>query len=99
MEKSWTPLPIPRGPTSFLSVKQVSLGNYHAALLTSCGQVYTWGWGKMGQLGHGNDTNLSEPKRVQISCAKQISCGTKFTVVLTKFGELLSFGENDQGNF
>lgn len=97
MEKSWTPLPIPRGPTSNLSVKQVSIGNYHAALLTTCGQVFTWGWGKMGQLGHGNDANLSEPKRVQVSCVNQISCGTKFTVVLTKFGELLSFGENDQG--
>lgn len=97
LEQTWTPLPIPRGPTFVLSVKEISLGNYHAAMLTKCGQVYTWGWGKMGQLGHGNDENLFEPRRVQIACAKQVSCGTKFTVVLTKFGELHSFGENDQG--
>lgn len=97
LENTSTPLPIPRGPTFILSIKEISIGNYHAAMLTNCGQVYTWGWGKMGQLGHGNTEDLFEPRRVQITCAKQISCGTKFTIVLTKFGELHAFGENDQG--
>ena len=33
---------------------QVSCGEYHSAALTGSGEVYTWGDGGDGQLGHGD---------------------------------------------
>ena len=31
-----------------IAVSQVSAGDYHVAVLTSCGKVYTWGCGEFG---------------------------------------------------
>jgi alpha-tubulin suppressor-like RCC1 family protein len=44
-------------PTDFLlkvDVVKMSCGNYHLAVLTNEGQLYTWGRGNHGQLGLGN---------------------------------------------
>lgn len=44
-------------PTDFLlkvDVVKISCGNYHLAVLTNEGQLYTWGRGNYGQLGLGN---------------------------------------------
>jgi len=35
------------------SFKQVACGTDHTVALSSSGEVYTWGWGKEGALGHG----------------------------------------------
>jgi hypothetical protein len=35
-------------------VKQVAAGSDHSMVLTGGGDVFTWGWGYYGQLGHGN---------------------------------------------
>ena len=36
---------------------QVSLGNYHAMALTESGEIFSWGRGVSGQLGHNKMTN------------------------------------------
>jgi son of sevenless-like protein len=93
------PIVLPRpGPLATQPVTQVSLGNYHAALVTRTGQAYTWGWGSLGQLGHGDGNSKSEPTHVlSLYAVHQVQCGTKFTAAVTLFGELYVFGENEQG--
>lgn len=93
------PAVLPRsGPLAMQTVTQISLGNYHAALATRTGQAYTWGWGALGQLGHGDGNSKSEPTHVlSLYSVHQIECGTKFTAAVTLFGELYVFGENEQG--
>jgi hypothetical protein len=97
LRASPSPVPIPRGLSTGVPIKSISFGNYHAALLTKHGHVFTWGHGQHGQLGHGDYNNLMEPKQVKITCVKQICCGTKFTVALTQFGEVHAWGTNERG--
>ena len=47
-------------------VKQVVCGKEHCMLLTEHGQVYTWGGGSRGQLGHGTLASEERPRSVMI---------------------------------
>ncbi|XP_026540466.1 RCC1 domain-containing protein 1 isoform X2 [Notechis scutatus] len=45
-------------------VRRVSCGSRHTAAVTGAGHVYTWGWGKYGQLGHQDVATSDRPRRV-----------------------------------
>nr|XP_028561457.1 RCC1 domain-containing protein 1 isoform X5 [Podarcis muralis] len=45
-------------------VCKISCGSRHTAAVTCTGELYTWGWGKYGQLGHGQTASSDEAKRV-----------------------------------
>jgi len=75
--------------------------DYYAAI-TSNGQLYTWGDGSHGQLGHGNTQSLVEsvPQRVQALADEnvaQIACGGYHAVARTHQGALWSWGYNGNG--
>ena len=48
-----------------LAVASVCCGGQHAAVLTASGEVYTWGRGGFGRLGHGDAHSLKAPKLVR----------------------------------
>eukprot|EP01125_Pyxidicula_operculata_P008820 TRINITY_DN2925_c0_g4_i2.p1 TRINITY_DN2925_c0_g4~~TRINITY_DN2925_c0_g4_i2.p1 ORF type:complete len:1285 (-),score=312.73 TRINITY_DN2925_c0_g4_i2:27-3881(-) len=79
------------------SIKQIAVGNYHAIALTKGGLCYTWGWGGLGQLGHGDNANQLQPKLLQMKCIRQVAAGTKYSMIVTEFGDLYAFGGNQQG--
>ena len=47
-----------------LKVTDVVCGKEHSLLLTEHGQVFSWGGGSRGQLGHGNLASEDKPKLV-----------------------------------
>lgn len=52
----------------------MAAGQYHSVALSSLGQVFTWGWGIHGQLGHGNCDNEFLPKLLDFpEVIKQVS--------------------------
>ena len=55
-----------RFPNTSIIVVKISAGSRHTLALTSNGEVYSWGWGHLGQLGHGNSSNLYSPHRIGI---------------------------------
>ncbi|EOA33285.1 hypothetical protein CARUB_v10019712mg [Capsella rubella] len=66
-------------------VEEIACGSYHVAALTSKSEIYTWGKGLNGQLGHGNVENKMEPAVVGFLKEKQvkaITCGSNFTAVI-----------------
>ncbi|XP_031736804.1 PH, RCC1 and FYVE domains-containing protein 1-like isoform X3 [Cucumis sativus] len=66
-------------------VEEVACGSYHVAVLTSKNEVYTWGKGLNGQLGHGDNNHRNTPTIVDVLKDKQVknvACGSKFTVVI-----------------
>ncbi|KAJ1426618.1 regulator of chromosome condensation 1/beta-lactamase-inhibitor protein II [Ochromonadaceae sp. CCMP2298] len=46
-------------------IVQVCASQYHSMALTAEGRVYTWGHGRGGRLGHGDESAQPEPKLVQ----------------------------------
>lgn len=57
--------------------------------------LYTWGNGSTGMLGHGENAEENVPKVVEALQSKdvmKIACGTTHTVVLTNEGEVFSWG-------
>ncbi|KAG6398548.1 hypothetical protein SASPL_140013 [Salvia splendens] len=54
-------------------------------------QVYSWGWGDFGRLGHGNSSDLFSPqpiKALQGLQIKQIACGDSHCLAVTMEGEV-----------
>ncbi|KAJ7965006.1 Regulator of chromosome condensation (RCC1) family with FYVE zinc finger domain [Quillaja saponaria] len=66
-------------------VEELACGAYHVAVLTSRTEVYTWGKGANGRLGHGDTDDRSTPTLVEALKDKQvksIACGTNFTAAI-----------------
>ncbi|XP_060770961.1 RCC1 domain-containing protein 1-like isoform X3 [Neoarius graeffei] len=67
-------------------IKKVSCGSRHTAAITSTGDLYTWGWGFYGQLGHGSRCSSDEPKIVEFfsgggMSVEDVTCGLWNTFV------------------
>ncbi|XP_073144500.1 ultraviolet-B receptor UVR8 [Henckelia pumila] len=81
-----------------LKIIQVSCGEYHTAAITEKGEVYTWGLGSMGQLGHcslqSGDKELLPRRVVSLDGVfiKNVSCGGVHTCALTETGALYAWG-------
>ncbi|XP_043722871.1 PH, RCC1 and FYVE domains-containing protein 1 [Telopea speciosissima] len=67
------------------SVEEVACGAYHVAVLTSRNEVYTWGKGANGRLGHGDIEDRKTPTLVEAlkdRHVKYIACGSTFTAAI-----------------
>jgi alpha-tubulin suppressor-like RCC1 family protein len=63
-------------------VLQVACGSYHVAVLTSRSEVFTWGKGANGRLGHGDIEDRKVPTQVEAlrdRAVRHIACGANFT--------------------
>lgn len=83
-------------------VVRVSTGPAHAAALTEKGEVWTWGVGKRGRLGHGGESDEARPrcieeKRWMGNTIRCIACGEQHTAALTSEGRLWLWGDNTYG--
>lgn len=73
------------GKLSKSFVEEIACGAYHVAVLTSRTEVYTWGKGANGRLGHGDIDDRNSPTLVEALKDKQvksIACGTNFTAAI-----------------
>jgi hypothetical protein len=87
----------------------VACGRHHTVALSADGDVYSWGWGKAGQLGHGNRYDQPLPVKIDPRYSRAdaahttgpvllVACGDKHTVVVNR-AELraFSFGCGEHG--
>lgn len=66
-------------------VEEISCGAYHVAVLTSRNEVYTWGKGANGRLGHGDIEDRKMPTLVEAlkdRHVKYITCGSTYTAAI-----------------
>ncbi|XP_074332141.1 PH, RCC1 and FYVE domains-containing protein 1-like [Apium graveolens] len=66
-------------------VEEIACGSYHVAVLTSKTEIYTWGKGANGQLGHGDYIDRHTPTLVEFFKDKQVKgvvCGSNFTAAV-----------------
>ncbi|KAF5809499.1 putative regulator of chromosome condensation 1/beta-lactamase-inhibitor protein II [Helianthus annuus] len=96
----WIPKRI-SGPLDGLQVASVTCGPWHTALITSTRQLFTFGDGTFGVLGHGDRENVSYPKEVESLSGLRtvaVACGVWHTaavvdVMVTQFGSSVSSGK------
>ena len=68
--------------------------------MTSSDELYTWGEGKFGRLGHSTESNSHTPRLVEALLGKkpkQVSCGGFHTAVVSENGHLYTFGGGEHG--
>jgi Regulator of chromosome condensation (RCC1) repeat len=73
----------------------VAAGELHSAAVTEQGDVYSWGDGFCGQLGHADKRPQVLPKQVMAlgeEIVVQVSCGSRHTVMVTDEGLCYSCG-------
>eukprot|EP00040_Diaphanoeca_grandis_P034324 m.212373 g.212373 ORF g.212373 m.212373 type:complete len:708 (-) comp33125_c0_seq1:92-2215(-) len=78
-------------------VSQISAGSAHMAVVTSEGQVYSWGSGDNGRLALGNDDHKCSPQEVTPpngSTVGFVHCADDCTFFLTTKNMLLASGSN-----
>ena len=94
--------PVPRLVDALVGKKVVgaAAGYYHTAVWTDEGQLFTFGSGYSGTLGHGGDQNELVPRLVETLVGKNVigaSAGDYHTAVWTDEGELFTFGHGGSG--
>lgn len=89
-----------------MNVKLLRVGLRHSAVVTEDGELYTFGAGQWGVLGHGNENKIpfSQPKLVKgLKQAgvkvKDVRLGEYHTMVLTECGQVWTWGYGGKKGF
>jgi alpha-tubulin suppressor-like RCC1 family protein len=94
----WEPRPI-KGLTGF-KVVQVSAGEDHSVALTDNNEVFSWGRGTNGQLGHGDVKNVWYPFLIKSLLGKgvvAVGTGYDVTFAITGAGKVFGCGSSAAG--
>lgn len=78
------------------NVACASLGYDTSAVITNDGSLYTWGCGRYGRLGNGDDDNSIEPIKIMDN-AVSVSLGFEAGAVITNDSSLFVWGYNLYG--
>eukprot|EP01032_Pedospumella_encystans_P012060 gene12060-13978_t len=83
-------------------IVQINASKYHSCAVTSVGEVYTWGHGRDGRLGHGNEASQPEPQLVTFLSLRrvfihQIASGESHTIAVSSDGDVYTWGSDRFG--
>lgn len=81
-------------------VQQVTCGSYHTCCVTNDGELYSWGGGMYGKLGHGDECGQPLPRKVEHlkhSKVVQVACGSRHTLALLESSQVFSWGDTACG--
>ncbi|OQR82841.1 regulator of chromosome condensation (RCC1)-like protein [Achlya hypogyna] len=91
----------------FPPIQKIHAGASHSTAIAHTGELYTWGNGGHGRLGHGSEESDWSPRRVEYFTAlgphgvltpvKQAVCGGSHTAALDVHGRVYSWGRGDNG--
>ncbi|PIA41857.1 hypothetical protein AQUCO_02200350v1 [Aquilegia coerulea] len=105
----WIPKRV-SGPLDGLQIASVTCGPWHTALITSTGQLFTFGDGTFGVLGHGNRESVLYPREVESLMGLRtiaVACGVWHTAAVVEVivaqssasissGKLFTWGDGDK---
>eukprot|EP00252_Welwitschia_mirabilis_P019140 TRINITY_DN4353_c0_g1_i1.p1 TRINITY_DN4353_c0_g1~~TRINITY_DN4353_c0_g1_i1.p1 ORF type:complete len:1124 (+),score=296.88 TRINITY_DN4353_c0_g1_i1:577-3948(+) len=90
-----------------LIVKQISAAKFHSIALTDSGDVYTWGFGRGGRLGHpdfdvhSGQAAVITPRQVSVGLGqrrvKVVAAAKHHTIAATFGGDVFTWGTNREG--
>ena len=82
------------------TVVEIATNKYHSIALTTLGEIFTWGHGRSGRLGHGDEVSVPSPLALRgLNGVKfvTIAAGLNHTLALTADGAVFSWGNNRFG--
>ncbi|XP_042659893.1 RCC1 domain-containing protein 1 isoform X4 [Tyto alba] len=88
--------PLPGG----LHARQLVLGQEHALVLGAHGELYAWGGGRHGQLGHGTLESEAQPRLVEALAGvpmRAVAAGGWHSASVSEAGDLYVWGWNESG--
>ncbi|CAG5117686.1 unnamed protein product [Candidula unifasciata] len=83
-----------------MKIKHMAVGPDHVIVTTTERQVFTWGQGGYGQLGHGDTNDRYTPTLVEHLKGKSVnlvSCGQGFSIFGSDNGLVLTCGDGSKG--
>lgn len=83
-----------------VTFKSVVCGEFSTAAISNKGELYTWGAGGHGRLGHGHTDNVGKPtlvKSVETVAFAQVSVGFNHMLALTDTGWVWAWGAGLHG--
>jgi hypothetical protein len=83
-----------------LRVTQLAAGQGHTLLVTDLGELYSWGDGSSGQLGHRLFESCRTPKRVEplrAAFIRSVAAGASHSLALDDTGKVWSWGQGKKG--
>ena len=83
-----------------VDIKAVGAGDSHVLTATVSGELYTWGVGFYGCLGHGDESSSAAPKLVEKLRGERIAAasgGAFHSTAVTEDGRLFVWGKNHRG--
>ena len=78
----------------------MSAGGFHSLALTADGAVWSWGGGRLGKLGHGDEQEQLLPKKVEAFVGRSViavSAGAYHSLAITADGAVWSWGNEHYG--
>ncbi|WOL15295.1 inhibitor of Bruton tyrosine kinase [Canna indica] len=90
-----------------VNIKNVSASKFHSVAVGSDGQLYTWGFGRGGRLGHpdfdvhSGQAAVITPRQVILGLGcrrvKAVAAAKHHTIIATESGEVFTWGSNREG--
>ncbi|KAJ7945150.1 ultraviolet-B receptor UVR8 [Quillaja saponaria] len=81
-----------------IKVKSVAAGLLHSACIDENGSVFIFGERAVGKLGLVKVNNATKPSMIsELPYSDEVACGGYHTCVLTRSGELYTWGSNENG--
>lgn len=82
------------------TIEQIAASKFHSLALTKSGVCYTWGHGKGGRLGHGDEATQPDPIPI-LNLTKHrirvVATSENHSLAVTTSGDLFSWGSNRFG--
>lgn len=88
-------------------IKLISASKFHSVAVTSRGELYTWGFGRGGRLGHSEfdihsgQAAVITPRQVNAGLGSRrvmaVAAAKHHTVIATESGEVFTWGSNREG--
>lgn len=81
-----------------VQIRTISAGSRHSLALSVDGHVFSWGWGRIGQLGLGDFHSTSHPTMIpNLNDVICISAGGMHSACITSSNECYQWGSNSDG--
>ena len=96
------PVSVPRqiADLAHVAITRIAAGSSHSLALDASGRCFSWGWGRFGQLGHGDERPQTTPRLIDALASvrvAQLAAGRAHSLALSHAGGVFSWGQQSAG--